>query len=687
VLATASSPPVTGWDAGYRPHLDGLRAVAVYLVVLFHAGSTRFSGGFIGVDVFFVLSGYLVTQLLLRDLSAVGSIGYARFYSRRFRRLLPAAFATLVVTAMVYTTIASPIDVLSAVGGFKAAFLYVTNWYFISQSAGYFGANLSSNPVLHFWSLAVEEQFYLLWPLLLGGLYMSVRRLGSRQWTVLRLIVAAGALSSLIWAWYLRDTNPNRAYYGTDARAYQLLAGALLALTPSLLALLGRSRVIARWMAATGLVGLVLLAAWGPSIDAIQRGTLATLLAVTLIAGMEAASGGPVRRVLSTEPLVYLGKISYGTYLWHWPVIVVLTIVFQPTTVSTIAITIVVATAMASLSFQVLERPIRLSTVLDRHRRLVIAAGLSTSIIAATILIPAITRRGTSAAVESGASLAAGGYTPVPAENWQALKHDQPQLPNCLGRPVEDCVLVHGTGLHILVIGDSHAGAILPAFRELADREHMTLSASIQGRCPWQRNLALVPYEVAGDPNWSEDCTKVKEDLYNRVLPELHPDIVVAMNQGYDQPDSPQMYLIPGHEHAERGSTNYNAWLEQATRSAVSELRQNGRKVVIIEPIPFKVNFDPLACLATATVIEQCRYIVSAQPTGLEKLYRSLHKTDDHVWSVDLDRAVCPMLPICDPIVNHEIVKLDATHLTSGFSRSLAPLLTLWLKQNGVIPR
>src|SRR5437762_5185053 len=141
---------------GYRPHLDGLRAVAVYLVVLFHAGSDRFAGGYIGVDVFFVLSGFLVTQLLLRDVAARGSIRLGRFYSRRFRRLLPAAFVTLIVTAVVFTAIAAPADVVSAVGSFRSAFLYVTNWYFIHSSTGYFGADISQNPVLHFWSLAVE---------------------------------------------------------------------------------------------------------------------------------------------------------------------------------------------------------------------------------------------------------------------------------------------------------------------------------------------------------------------------------------------------------------------------------------------------------------------------------------------------------------------------------------------------
>src|SRR5882762_4225045 len=206
--------------AAYRPHLDGLRAIAVYLVVLFHAGSQRFPGGYIGVDVFFVLSGYLVTQLLLRDLARTDSIRFGRFYSRRFRRLLPAAFVALTVTAVVYTAIASPAEVVATVGSFKAAFLYSTNWYFIHQSTGYFGADITTNPVLHFWSLAVEEQFYLLWPLALGGGFALTRRMDpARRMRVIRIAVAVGAVASAIWALSLRHSEPNRAYYGTDTRA------------------------------------------------------------------------------------------------------------------------------------------------------------------------------------------------------------------------------------------------------------------------------------------------------------------------------------------------------------------------------------------------------------------------------------------------------------------------------------
>jgi peptidoglycan/LPS O-acetylase OafA/YrhL len=153
----------------------------VYLVVAFHAGLGRMSAGFIGVDVFFVLSEFLVTQILMRDLASNGHVRFRQFYSRRVRRILPAAFIVLVATAIVYAAIASPAETLDALGGFKAAFLYVANWHFIRQSTNYFAANINSNPVLHFWSLAVEEQFYLVWPMILGALYFATRGFGRRR--------------------------------------------------------------------------------------------------------------------------------------------------------------------------------------------------------------------------------------------------------------------------------------------------------------------------------------------------------------------------------------------------------------------------------------------------------------------------------------------------------------------------
>src|SRR4029077_2569737 len=222
-------------------------------------------------------------QRLLRDVARSHSISFGRFYSRRFRRLLPAAFVALMVTAVVYTAIASPAEVSAAAGSFKAAFLYSTNWYFIHQATGYFGADINTNPVLHFWSLAVEEQFYLLWPLALGGVFALTRRMDpARRMRTIRIAVAVGALASAVWALSLRTSDPNRAYYGTDARAYELLAGAFLALVPALVGAAPRFRPWLRAAAGLSVAALFVLASSLVDYDAIERGVAVTIATCVL---------------------------------------------------------------------------------------------------------------------------------------------------------------------------------------------------------------------------------------------------------------------------------------------------------------------------------------------------------------------------------------------------------------------
>jgi peptidoglycan/LPS O-acetylase OafA/YrhL len=647
--------------AAYRPHLDGLRALAVYLVVVFHAGSGRFSGGYIGVDVFFVLSGFLVTQLLLRDLQGRETIRLGRFYARRFRRLLPAAFVTLIVTAIVYSAIASPVEIADAVGSFKAAFLYCTNWYFIHESAQYFGADIATNPVLQFWSLAVEEQFYLVWPLLFGGAFALTRRLdAARRLRVIRIGVAVAALASAAWALSLRGSDPNRAYYGTDARAYELLAGALIALVPTWIVAAARFRRSMRGAAVVGVAALLVLASSWVHLDAIQRGVAVTLATGALIVAIETADGGMVRGLLSSGPVVYLGKISYGTYLWHWLVILFIAKVLHLSVGSTIAIACVVATAFAALSYELLERPVRMSGLLDRHRKIVIASGLAISIVSALVIIPKLVDPAT-ATPSVGRSTA--GFTAIPSGlDWEDAGKNV-QFMDCLSKPASQCILVRGTGPTMLLIGDSHAAMFMPTFAEVAAREHLTLAVTTRGLCPWQQNLvgpkapldALAAAGVTGVS--AKDCLELKRDLYGRVIPELRPDVIVAVD--YDA----------AYEN-----------FEDATIQSTKTLVGDGRRVVLVEDTP-NSSVDPRGCLSKAKVVEECRYVADTTTTPLEVRYRLLDDQYPRVFSADFDGLVCPFLPICDPVIAGRIVKIDYTHITSGFAEYIAPQVATYLEQ------
>ncbi len=638
--------------------------MAVYAVVLFHAGLARASGGFIGVDVFFVLSGYLVTQMLTRDMQRAGGVRYGRFYARRIRRLLPASAVMLVVTAVVYSAVAAPGEALASQHSFQASFLYVANWYFINQSTGYFGAAVGQNPVLHVWSLAVEEQFYLLWPLLLGGAFwVGGRRRAARPVVVVRALVGAGAAISLVWALVLQHTNPDRAYYGTDARAYQLLAGAMLALAPGVTVRLRRrvpSGSVPAVVSAMALLALVWLASSALSVGPITRGVGATVLTLAVIASLEWRSSGPAGDILACAPMVYLGRISYATYLWHWPVIVVAVKVVDPSPLSLAAISVVVASGLAALSSALLELPIRRSKVLDRHRFAVIAVGLAVSIVGAVVVIPGLLHEEStsSAAVSSSA-----GFTPVPAslDLDQVFADKFGEAVDCSDQAPTACTIVQGTGKHILLMGDSNAQMLIPAFKAMAEANDLTLSLAVTAGCAWQRGANTLKAK-------SPQCASNKDDAYKRVIPALEPDIVFAVNAEY-----PITVLN-------------QAVMTSSTKASLKQLEAPGRIVVMMEPmVQAPADDPPLACLGAVEFLEDCRFVADTAPSRTDLLYQKLATGQPDVKVANLDQLACPYLPICDPVIGGHVVRWNFQHLARDYAASLGDELTSYFQQQGLL--
>jgi peptidoglycan/LPS O-acetylase OafA/YrhL len=654
-------------ELAYRPHLDGLRCVAVYLVLAYHAGPGRFRFAFIGVDVFFVLSGYLVTRLLLRDLATVRRVNFRQFYARRVRRILPAASVVLAATAIAYAIVATPLQLFNAFDGFRAAFLYVSNWLFIHQSVDYFGADVNRSPVLQFWSLSVEEQFYLLWPLALTALFLLTARVGRMRWWALRIVIGSAAVASAVEALRIAATNPDRAYYGTDTRAYQLLAGALLALTPQLFHLSVGYRRLAPWVAALTLGSLVVVSTSTVEISAISRGIVTVILTGALIIALENSRGGVAKHVLSLRPVAYLGRVSYGTYLWHWPVIMILTHNHRLGRAELFVLTCTLGTGLAAVSFHALEHPIRASKWLNRFRVPVIAAGLTVSVVGGLVLAPVIFD-------------ASGALTASRARQLRGAL-SVPQVPDCLGKPVRECTVVRGTGLRVLLMGDSNARMWLPAFTKIAMQESWTFSAAEFNQCPWPRGLRFVQSSTAIRAN----CLRRQKDWYTRVVPQLKPDIVILAHINFDQRGFVSPMELPNGEMGRPSAAGFERKVRAVTRISVRQLEASARKVVIIEPIwRAPPLFDPLDCVSSGGPPEHCIYRVANVASPQELTYRSL---DDHrrVWSLDFDRLVCPRLPICDPIVGGTIVKRDGGHLTVKFVESLAPVIASDLRRTGIL--
>lgn len=673
----ASAPDVhISWS--YRPHLDGMRAFAVYLVVAFHAGMGRFLGGFIGVDVFFVLSGYLVSHVLLGDLVRTGRVGLGRFYSRRVRRLLPAAAINLVAVAFVFRAIAAPVELADAREAIRAAALYFSNWFFIAESSDYFGADITNSPVAHYWSLSIEEQFYLLWPLALGGLFALTRRVGRHQMAVISAVVAIAGLASLVQALVVSRTDLNRAYYGTDTRAYQLLAGAFLALTPGVVVL------VRRWVRPTGVLPVLSLAAGlgiglassslferGP----IVRGIAATLLTCVLIVTLEATDGGFAKRVLSLSPLVYLGRISYGTYLWHWIVVIVIIREFELDPLSAFAYTAVIASGVAALSYELIERPIRLAPNGPRLRTPVIASGLCISLLIGILAAPEILDRTRSGAPEQGAVTVTSGGTPNDAD-WESAFYDTYDYDQCPPGVDDACILTQGAGKNVMVVGESHAAVLIPMLTRVAERHDWSLTGGLMPFCPWTRGMQ---YSNAG-----KNCLTDQARLFDKIIPEVDPDIVILAHRPVD--DRRNSLTMTDEDDGKINDPAQQATrLEERIRAVVADLRRDGRTVVLIEPTPAAPEAEnPLTCLSESPNLEPCRFVSSVTPTAEEAVFRDLAAADSGVVDIDFDRQVCPYLPICDPVVNGLVVKRDDTHLTTRFGVSMLDWFDQQLLDAGV---
>ncbi len=352
------------------PALDGIRALAVALVLADHGGIPGVSGGFLGVDVFFVLSGFLITSLLLDEFTRSGRIRLTDFWIRRARRLLPALIV-MVLAVVVMRELFSPESTASLRDEAVASFFWMANWAFVAQRADYFSQGAPPSPLQHTWSLGVEEQYYLLWPVLLIAV-------AAVFWTRLRLAVFVMAVvgvvaSAAVAIVYTTDTSLNRIYFGTDTRAQALLVGAaaaaLLVRDWSVLndgGSLIRTRwghIVARILPVVGLAVLGAAAHYATgSAREFRSGLLivVALAAVLVVASVAMEPEGPVARVLAWRPLVALGAISYGVYLWHWPIFLALN--GERTGWSgwpLFAVRCAATVAVAALSWWLLEQPIR----------------------------------------------------------------------------------------------------------------------------------------------------------------------------------------------------------------------------------------------------------------------------------------------------------------------------------------
>lgn len=371
------------------PALDGLRAVAVVMVILFHLDLPGFGSGFLGVDVFFVLSGFLITSLLAGESDRSGHISFGHFWSRRIRRLMPAIAVVLVVTSFVTARNSTRSEKESIKGDLLSTTFYVANWHFAGAS-DYFNDEGTKSPLEHAWSLGIEEQFYFIWPISLAALLLIGRR-----WSGVPAVgtAALAAISAGLLAAYWAPDAVERAYMGTDSRIFEPLIGALAAL------LMRRTAVrdlLARHAAAIEAVAVVCMgfatAVVLRSPNSYYKGAALFLSVATamLVAALWSGSGSVVERFLELRPVVWVGALSYGLYLWHWPFVVWLDAGYaRDDALVRSAAAVLLTVGVSAVSYYMIERPIRSSRSTPRLpvRRVLLGAPVMLAAVAGIALL------------------------------------------------------------------------------------------------------------------------------------------------------------------------------------------------------------------------------------------------------------------------------------------------------------
>jgi peptidoglycan/LPS O-acetylase OafA/YrhL len=630
----------------YEPALDGVRAVAVLAVVGYHLGWGLVGGGFLGVDAFFVLSGYLITRLLVAEWSLHDRISLSGFYARRALRLLPALFLVLAAVA-VYWELRTPSDQLSGLrGDALASLFYVSNWRFIATGQSYFAQFATPSPLLHLWSLAIEEQFYLIWPLIVIA-SMKVAH-GSRR--VLVGVCAVGIVTSgALMAALFDPVDASRAYYGTDARVHALLIGALFALVPVASAL-GRwfssrwCRVVG-WVAAAAVLAAILTASDHTAIY--YRGgsvIYAVLVGLVIVTVVGSATAG-LARLLSLGPLLWVGIRSYGIYLWHWPVIVYMTSARTGLHGLTLdAVRIAVTFGVAALSYTFVERPIRMRRWARPVRRVV----LPTAFVAVAGMILVST---------AGAT--------APPDFLQGTPGEVQTTPSTTA---PGAVAVSPGGEHVHLLGDSVAASIKTQLGAALGQAGIAMTATTIPGCGNVDGLVL---RNSGEQvPWAVACDKAVRAAEPDLVEQAKPDAVVWLNT-WDAFDR----LIDGKK-VRAGTPAGDLALTAAVDRSVARLAVDGRRVLFVIPATPTTGDEP-----SEWPSDPARFL------GLERVLRAYAaEHPDRASVIDLAALVCPDGPPCPESVDGVRLRpLDGWHFdatgAAWVAQRLAPLIERCLRE------
>ncbi len=593
--APAILTPMAQGRLRYQPGLDGLRGLALLAMLAFH--DSRLRGGFLGLSTFFTLSGFLITGLLLSERGASSRVSLRAFFGRRARRLLPAALVGIVVAAAVtvvlhdgQTSLNFRYDALSALGE-------IANWRFLWSGRSYANLLATPSPLLHYWSLAVEEQFYLV----LAPLTVAVLAIARGRRAMLAGVLAALATASFAGGWLLAQPSIDRAYYGTDTRALEFLVGALLAVAVN-----GRvlSRRQSRVVAGAGPVVLAGLA-WGTVVARVTdvglfRGGLLAYALGSAVVVVAACEPGPVRWLCSLWPLRQLGRISYGVYIYHWPIFIWLT--HARTGLGPLALTglrMSTTVALAIGSFVLVEQPIRQGRAVIGRVRWVAVPAAASAVAAGALVVGAVApplAATFAPAVAPASVLRAAGAHPVPPRVVVASARAAGRARKAAPRPLR----------RILVVGDSVALTLGRGIERWGARNGVAvLNDGVIG-CPLLNGVDVRGYW--GVATRAADPCQTRR-TWPQYLREFQPDLVVVLYGAWDVYDAS---FDHGKTWVSPGEPAFNRYYATRVDDAARRLAATGARVLWLTPPCFAANggsLDPSAVWYDPARVEVLRSI------------------------------------------------------------------------------
>lgn len=654
MTAASGAGPHSG-GFGFRPDIEGLRAVAVLAVVLFHAGVPGITGGFVGVDVFFVISGYLISALLVGEAERENRIDWLGFYARRTRRLLPAMLAMLLPCVIAIAVLYAPFEQRALVRSVIASLVYASNLDFAFRALNYHGDAVQTNPMLHTWSLGVEEQYYLVWPWLLAialGLAWRRRAVGADDLWRLRLVLIGATGLSLALSIALTPLRPAWAFYLLPTRAWEFAFGALAWLLPV--------QAFERRVGAILQIGaaLVLLLSMGIFDEALPFPGYIALLPVTataLLLRTAAFASGPVTRGLSSAPMLWIGRHSYSWYLWHWPLLVMVAILDDAPSLAERLIAAALALLLAVASYRWVEQPTRRSPRLRGRPVMTLLASAAATLAAVGLGLgwwlfareaadqPA--QRALAALSEERPSIYAEGCDPFGTAELVECRYGDAQANRT-----------------VVLLGDSHAGQLFPALHGAIETANWQLIVMTLSSCP----IADVPAQQQRTlGRLYVECPQWRDKALAR-LTTLAPDLVVTAS-------ATAYPLAP------------DAW-QQGTQSMLSRLTDAGHRVVQVVDAPYP-GFDVPACLARADwrptlLAPDCAATPRADAGARADAQRRAAQATGAEW-FDLPALMCSD-GHCPTRTDGQVRYRDDGHLSISYARSLTPQFAALL--GGAVP-